>query len=225
MDQQQLLIDADDTLWENNIYFERAVAQFMKYLGHSKLTQDEVRAVLNRIQRAHGYGSASFGECLELCYRELSERSVRNKDVAYLKQLGQNVLNSPYEVMDGVRETLDYLVDHHMLIMVTKGEMAEQQAKIRRSGIAHFFQHIVIVLEKDVATYRALVRRFKLVQETTWMIGNSPRSDVNPALAAGLNAILIPHPHTWVLEHEEVQPTGKGKWVTLKSFADLRGMF
>ncbi len=127
--------------------------------------------------------------------------------------------------MDGVRETLDYLSPRHDLLLLTKGDVEEQKLKVERSGIEHYFQQVVIVPEKDVATYHRLVEELQVDPRETWMIGNSPRSDINPALAAGLNAVFIPHPHTWHFEHEDVQNGGQGQLLTLSAFSELRKHF
>ncbi len=113
----------------------------------------------------------------------------------------------------------------HDLVLLTKGDVEEQKLKVERSGIAEYFRQVVIVPEKDVTTYHRVVGELQVDPQRTWMVGNSPRSDINPALDAGLNAVYIPHPHTWHLEHEEVQNTGKGQLLTLSAFADLRTYF
>jgi putative hydrolase of the HAD superfamily len=131
---------------------------------------------------------------------------------------------TPPDIMDGVLETLAYLTGRHRLILFTKGEPAEQAAKVERSGLQSHFDAIEIVPEKDAATYRALVNRHHVVKEHGWMVGNSPRSDINPALEAGLNAVFIPHRATWAMEHEEVR-SGAGRLLILTSFRDLREHF
>ncbi len=220
-----LLIDADDTLWENNIFFEQAIEEFITFLGHSRLSRSEVRAALNEIERGMGYGSASFTRSLLETYRRLAEVEVLESDLARVQHLGESVLTHPMQLMAGVQDTLDYLSPRHDLFLLTKGNLEEQNRKVAKSGIAAYFQRVVIVAEKDVAAYQQVVREARLDPGSTWMIGNSPRSDINPALAAGLNAVFIPHPHTWVLEHEEVVPAGQGHVLTLSSFADLRNHF
>ena len=102
-----------------------------------------------------------------------------------------------------------------------RGHPEEQKLKIDRSGLGGYFRHTAIVKEKDAAAYRGLVPELRLDPERTWMIGNSPKSDVNPALEAGLSAVFIPHAHTWTLEREEVRPAA-GRLLTLEKFADLR---
>ena len=128
------------------------------------------------------------------------------------------------EVIPGVPETLAYLAPRHDLTLFTKGHPEEQKLKIDRSGLGRFFAHTAIVREKDAAAYRNLVEDRGMEPERAWMIGNSPKSDINPALAAGLNAVFVPHAHTWVLEKQEIEP-GKGKLLVVEQFADLRQHF
>lgn len=217
-----LLIDADDTLWENNIYFERAIHGFIAFLDHSRLTPQEVRAVLDEVERLMGYGSVNFTRSLVETYRRLAERDVQDEDVWQVQQFGEQIRTHPLELMDGVRETLDYLSPRHDLLLLTKGDVEEQRLKVERSGIEHYFRQVEIVPEKNVSTYHRLLEDLHVDPRDTWMIGNSPRSDINPALAAGLNTVFIPHPHTWHFEHEEVQNGGDGTLLTLSAFAELR---
>jgi putative hydrolase of the HAD superfamily len=107
-------------------------------------------------------------------------------------------------LIDGVAETIAELSLRHDLTLFTKGDPEEQRLKIDRSGLAHYFLHAAIVKEKNETAYRELLQHRQSRPERTWMIGNSPKSDINPALAAGLNAVYVPHPRTWSLEHEMV---------------------
>jgi putative hydrolase of the HAD superfamily len=220
-----LLIDADDTLWENNIYFEQAVHDFIAFLNHSSLTTEEIRAVIDEVERLMGYGTANFTRSLIETYRRLAEREVQDEDIQQIQQFGVQVRSHPLQLIDGVRETLEYLLPRHDLILLTKGDFEEQKLKIEQSGIEQCFRDVVIVEEKDVATYHRIIEELHLDLRDTWMIGNSPRSDINPALAAGLNAVYIPHPYTWRLEHEEVTKAGEGQLLTLSSFTELRAHF
>jgi len=228
MMRQYLIIDADDTLWENNIYFERAFDEFVEYLDHSTLTPPEIRAVLDEIElanaRIHGYGTLNFGRNLRQCYQHLVERDVREEDLRTVMSFAEQILDCPMEVIDGVAETLEYLAARHDLTLFTKGHPDEQKLKIDRSGLGIHFGHTAIVKEKDVAAYRSLVAERGIDPARAWMAGNSAKSDINPALEAGLNAIFIPHSHTWTLERQEIRP-GKGRLLTLARFADLKEHF
>jgi putative hydrolase of the HAD superfamily len=123
-----------------------------------------------------------------------------------------------------VEETLAYLADRHDLTLFTKGHPDEQKLKVDRSGLGRYFGHTAIVKEKDAPAYRKLVQERAMDPARAWMIGNSPKSDVNPALDAGLNAVFIPHAHTWVLEKEEIRPV-EGRLLVLERFDQLRQRF
>ncbi len=224
-----LIMDADDTLWENNIYFERAFEEFAAFLDHSSLTARQVRDALDEIEDAnnkiHGYGSLNFGRNLRQCYERLAERKIREEDLNTVLGFAERILDCPMEVIEGVPETLEYLSARHDLTLFTKGHPEEQKLKIDRSGLGSYFAHTAIVREKDAAAYRELAERRGMEPERTWMIGNSPKSDINPALAAGLNAVFVPHAHTWVLEKQEIVESGKGRLIVVERFGDLRGWF
>ncbi len=220
-----LLIDADDTLWENNIYFEQATHDFIAFLNHSTLSSEEIRRVLDGVEQVMGYGSVNFTKSLVETYGRVAETDVREEDVQQVRQFGERILHQPLQLLDGVKETLDYLLPRHELMLLTKGAVEEQKLKVERSGIEQYFSRVTIVEEKDVATYQKLVQELQVEPTLTWMIGNSPRSDINPALAVGLNAVYVPHPHTWHLEHEEVQNVGTGQLLQLSRFSDLRTHF
>src|SRR5215471_3205423 len=170
-----LLIDADDTLWENNIYFERAIHGFIVFLNHSQLTNVEVRAVLDEVERLMGYGSANFTRSLVETYRRLAEKDLLDEDVQQVRQFGEHIRSQPLQLLDGVKETLDYLSPRHDLVLLTKGDVEEQKLKVERSGIEECFRQVIIVQEKDVTTYHQVVSELQVDPKHTWMIGNSPR--------------------------------------------------
>jgi putative hydrolase of the HAD superfamily len=227
---QTLLIDADDTLWENNIYFERAIAGFIAYLDHREHTPVEVRSVLNKCEHAtiaaHGYGMASFERSLIDCFTQLSAAPPTENQRQRIASFAQSIMEQAIELLPGVAETLPLLAERHRLILVTKGNAREQQRKLDRSGIHMHFTAVEIPPEKHPGVYREILGRHNLAPATTWMIGNSPRSDINPALAAGLHAVYVHHPNTWVLEHEDLAPpTPPQQLIQLDSFAALTGHF
>jgi putative hydrolase of the HAD superfamily len=227
---QTLLIDADDTLWENNVYFERAIQNFISFLEHKELSPSEVRAVLNDVERdcivSHGYGLSSFAEALTRTFERLSVESLTPALHETIHGFARTIAEHPVEIIPDVCETLAHLHSRHHLILVTKGNFTEQSGKVERSGLKEFFAAVEIVTEKDRRTYEELAARYGLVHDTSWMVGNSPKSDINPALAAGLNAVFIPHADTWILEHEDINPAlGHGQLLKLSSFGDLCSYF
>jgi putative hydrolase of the HAD superfamily len=224
---QTLLIDADDTLWENNIYFERAIARFVSFLNHHEFTAEQVRGVLNDVEREcivkHGYGLHSFAHALVDTFERLSVEPVTPELHARIQSFAHTVADHPVEILPDVPATLDHLAARHHLILMTKGAIAEQSGKIERSGLKEYFAAVEIVTEKDVDVYRSVLAKYELSSETTWMIGNSPKSDINPALAAGINAVFVPHGNTWILEHEQVaEAQPPSRLLVVERFSDLQ---
>jgi putative hydrolase of the HAD superfamily len=227
---QTLLIDADDTLWENNVYFERAIAAFISYLNHREYTPAEVRQALNAAERetilAHGYGLSSFSRSLLACFERLSPAPMTGEERLRIEGFVRSIAEQEIELLPGVAETLAALATRHQLILMTKGNHAEQADKLGRSGLAAYFTAVEIAAEKDPATYRQVLHRHELSPRSSWMIGNSPKSDINPALAAGLNAVFLFHKDTWVLEHATLDPAPQGQQlIELDSFAKLCAIF
>jgi putative hydrolase of the HAD superfamily len=222
-----LLIDADDTLWENNIFYERVIRRVQDLLLPCGVDPQFFREHLNETERRsipiHGYGTVNFTHSLVSACRDCAPPELRESFGAQAQQWGLELLEHSIELIEGVPETLEYLALRHPLHLITKGAPDEQERKIRASGLARFFQSVEILREKSEAHYRELLGRHGWNAASTWMIGNSPRSDINPAVAAGMNAVFIPHPHTWVLEHEP--PVRNPRVLRLARFADLRSHF
>lgn len=224
-----LIFDADDTLWENNVYFEQAFDNFVEFLSHSSLTALQIREVLNEIElvnsKIHGYGSRNFGRNLQQAYRHLAEREIRQDDLEHVMSLAERILEQPIELIEGVEETLGQLNRRHTLALFTKGHPEEQRLKVDRSGLRPHFVHTAIVKEKDPPAYLRLLAEHRFPADDSWMIGNSPKSDINPALEAGLGAVLVPHARTWVLEHQELRAPAGARFLEVQRFADLRNHF
>ena len=229
-DPQTLLIDADDTLWENNIYFERAIADFLSFLNHQERSPSEIREILNDVERecivSHGYGLQSFTRSLVKTFERLSVEPITPALHETIHGFARTIAEQPVQTLPHVPETLAYLGARHRLILVTKGNFAEQSGKVERSGLKDFFSAVEIVPEKNVPAYQTIVSHHQLADDRTWMVGNSPKSDINPALDAGLNAVFVPHDDTWVLEHEELADAKPpSRLLVLTSFAELAKHF
>lgn len=230
LSRQTLLIDADDTLWENNIYFERAIARFISFLNHHEFSAEQVREVLNDVERecivTHGYGLHSFAHALVRTFERLSSGPVTPELQEQVRSFANSIENHTIEFLPEVPATLEYLRQRHRLILVTKGAPAEQMGKVERSGVSQYFESTEVVAEKSADVYGRIVEQFNLHRGSTWMVGNSPKSDINPALAAGLHAIFVPHGDTWILEHEELNPAPPNQnLLIVGSFAELREHF
>jgi putative hydrolase of the HAD superfamily len=223
-----LLVDADDTLWENNVFFERTIERFLALVEPFGYARSYSRRILNETERRnirqHGYGVRSLRRTLEETYSNLAGGLAQRNALREVAELVAELESTPPRIIEGVPETLSYLSGRHRMIVFTKGEAAEQAAKVERSGLQEFFEAIEIVAEKNSATYQDLIHRHHVVKSHAWMVGNSPRTDINPALQAGLSAAFIPHPATWELEDQELL-SGSGKLLILSKFRDLRDHF
>jgi putative hydrolase of the HAD superfamily len=227
---QTFLIDADDTLWENNIYFERAIASFISFLNHQEFSPEQVREVLNDVEReciiTHGYGLHSFAHALARTFERLSVPPVPPESHAQIQSFANSISNHAIELLPEVPETLRHLSQRHRLILLTKGAIAEQSGKVERSGLKEYFSAVEIVAEKNPEAYTRMIGKYGLAPDSSWMVGNSPKSDINPALAAGLHAVFVPHGDTWILEHEELNSAPpQQKLLIVGRFAELREHF
>ncbi len=221
---QTLIFDADDTLWENNVLFERVIDDFLDWLAHPTLDRTQVRGIFDEVEAAntvaHGYGSRIFLRSLHDSFARLSRRPTTDAEAREIEELAVALVENRVELIPGVAETLDDLGTRHDLLLMTKGDVEEQQRKIDASNLAGHFQATHIVAEKDTEAYRRVVDEHSLSPASTWMIGNSPKSDILPARRAGLKAVFIPNDNTWVLERDELDPADGGV-LTLRAFPDL----
>lgn len=227
---QTLLIDADDTLWENNVYFNRAIEAFIGFLNHREYTPAEVHARLIAIESenipVYGYGLSSFERSLLDCFERLSSGPPSEEDRSCVRAFTRAIADREIALLPGVRETLADLTARHRLILMTKGDRAEQAGKLARSGLARYFSAIEIVEEKNCDAYRRAIESYQLAARDSWMIGNSPRSDINPALAAGLHAVHLFYRDTWVLEHAELDTAMPGQHlIEIEGFGRLLELF
>ncbi|MFF4382410.1 HAD family hydrolase [Kitasatospora sp. NPDC001547] len=206
---QILIFDADDTLWENNVLFERVIDGFLDWVA-APAEHERTRALLDEIEAVNsatlGYGATVFRQSLTDCLQRLNGRTPTADELARIEALLTPLTSRNVELIAGVADTLATLADRHHLLLLTKGDQGEQQRKVTESTIDHHFRGVHIVAEKSVDTYRRLTADLGLDPDRTWMIGNSPKSDIAPARRAGLRTVFIPHQHTWVLEHAELGP-------------------
>ncbi len=224
-----LIFDADDTLWDSNLHFLEAQAAFLKILsqaGHADETRIHacIRTHELAIIAEAGYGRAPYVRALHRVVEEILDPELHHLARREVELIGDALMERHCELLPNVAATLEYLAPRHRLLLFTKGQPVEQLRKLERSGLRRFFSRIGIPLEKDMAAYKRLLAQAALDPLNTVMIGNSPRSDINPAIRAGLRAaIYIPHPQTWEMEHEELDEDER--IVTLPAFQHLREMF
>ena len=225
---QTLFIDADDTLWENNILFEAVIGEYVRLLERRHIDIGTAKATLIDIERqrtkAHGYGIDNFTRALrEACERLLGDDHAR--ETGALEALGRDIRRTRMQLLPGVIETLREVGGRHRVILLTKGDLDDQLDKLQRSGLSRYFHRVDVVREKDATAYADALRRHGVKPEDAWMVGNSPRSDILPALQAGMGAVYVPHQATWVLEIDALPDPQTPRFVSLPRFSDLAGLF
>jgi putative hydrolase of the HAD superfamily len=225
-----LIIDADDTLWEDNIFYEECIANFAELIATLGFDSEEAKRTLDEIERERvllvGYAPEEFARSMVITYERLCEKHDHPVSAEVSDQvlaIGRAVIGYPIVLLEGVEETLAWLGDRFRLLMLTKGDRKEQEDKVARSGLRRYFDAVHVVPEKNVHVFRAVLVEHKLQSEQTWMVGNSPKSDINPAVEAGIGAIYVPHPNTWTLEVEEIEV--HEQVIVLERFGDLVTLF
>lgn len=224
-----LIFDADDTLWDSNIHFLEAEAAFVDLLGRAGIADlHKIRAAMRRhelrVIERHGYGRRAYLIALRGVVEEIAPAHHHEGLHAELEQVGERLIDRHCELLPGVAATLGELARRHRLLLFTKGDPGEQLRKLDRSGLRPLFDRVGVPVEKDPGAYRLLIAQAELDPARTFMIGNSPRSDINPALKAGLGAVYIAHPHTWELEHEEIDHSHE-RVIVLGTFPQLLEVF
>lgn len=197
--------DADDTLWVNEPYYREAEEEFVELVA-SYGVNGNIAAALFETEISnlslYGYGIKAFMLSLVECAIELTEGGVSTRDINRILRIGKSMLERPIELLDDVKHVLKELEPHYKLIVATKGDLLDQERKMRRSGIADYFHHIEVMSDKTKSQYIQLLKHLEIVPEAFLMIGNSLKSDIIPPLELGGWGIYVPFHTTWA--HEEV---------------------
>lgn len=215
--------DADDTLWQNEQFFRLTEERFAALLGaHGEAA--EISGKLLEAERRnlafYGFGIKGFVLSMIESAIEITGGQVPASAVAEILGWGREMLDHPVETLPLVRETLQALAGEYRLVLITKGDLFDQERKLAASGLGELFDAVEIVSDKTAATYERIFARHGDGAERAMMVGNSLKSDIWPALAAGAWAVHVPHELTWALEHAE-EPMGKGRY---RRLADLGGL-
>ncbi len=198
--------DADDTLWRSQDYFDAAQLEFERILGaYADLADSRARERLYEVESRNiavfGYGVKGMVLSMIEAAVELTDARITATDLHRVVGLGKDLLRHPVELLPGVREAVETIARDFDIVLITKGDLFHQEAKVRDCGLAELFRRIEIVSEKDTATYTRLLDEFELPPRRFVMIGNSLRSDIAPVLALGGWGIHVPYHTTWAHEN------------------------
>ena len=226
MAQRELVIgfDADDTLWHNESIFEKTHERYRALLAqyHDAATVDRsLLATEMRNLELYGYGVKGFTLSAIETAIQLTVGKIRAEEIQQLIDLGREMLAHPVELLDGVSDTLAQLSERHRLLVITKGDLRDQERKLAKSGLAERFERVEIVSEKDTATYAGIFRRHGIFAERFLMVGNSLKSDILPVLALGGAGAYVPYHLTWAVERVEELPPSDGRFFRLNSLREL----
>lgn len=215
--------DADDTLWQNEQFFRMTEERFRALLaGH--MDADQLGARLLEAEKRnlgrYGFGIKGFMLSMIETAIEVSGGDVPASTIGDILGLGREMLAHPVETLPGVRETLEELADSHRLVLITKGDLFDQERKLAASGLGELFDAVEIVSDKQADTYRRIFARHGDGPERAMMIGNSLKSDVVPAIEAGGWGVYVPHELTWVLEHVDA-PVDQPKFREVSAIHDV----
>jgi putative hydrolase of the HAD superfamily len=216
--------DADDTLWRSEDYFRDAQSEFERIVGtYVDLddAHDRLYAVEKRNIALFGYGAKGMTLSMIEAAVEITASRISGHDVHRIVELGKSVLQHPVELLPGIREAVEEIAQEHPVVLITKGDLFHQEAKVRDSGLSDLFRRIEIVSEKDTATYTRLLAEFALAPEQFAMIGNSLRSDIVPVLALGGCGVHMPYHVTWTHETETAPPSAMERLRSVQAPAEL----
>jgi putative hydrolase of the HAD superfamily len=218
--------DADDTLWHNENIFERVQERYFELLSryHDAATVKKALEVTeSRNLELYGYGIKGFMLSAIETAIELTDGKVSPAEVRELLALGRKMLEHPVELLDGAREALEALAPRHRLILITKGDLRDQERKLSKSGIAGLFNGVEIVSEKNSDTYERIFLRHGVEPSRFLMVGNSIKSDILPVLALGGSGVHVPYRITWGLEQAEAPPASD-RFFQASSLRELPGI-
>ncbi|MDC3081848.1 HAD family hydrolase [Paracoccaceae bacterium] len=213
--------DADDTLWENEVFFHRAQMKFIELHKHIKDPEEVIFQIEKENIDFYGYGIKGFVLSLIEASVRFSNNQPDFQNIGKVIKIGKDMLAQPIQLLPNVRDTLRHLSEHNTLIMITKGDLLDQQRKVRESGLLKYFRSIEIVSEKNEQTYLEILKKNNISPEDFLMVGNSLKSDILPVTKIGGTGIYIPHKFTW--RHEELDSTfGLERFIELKTISDLK---
>jgi putative hydrolase of the HAD superfamily len=219
-----IAFDADDTLWNNEHLYHRAKIEFSQLMAgyaEPQAAKDSLDEMEVRNIPYYGYGIKSFGLSMIEAAADVSAGKVSGDEIQHILNIINGMMTAEVDFVLGTEDTLAELSRSYELMLITKGDLFEQESKIERSGVAQYFRYLEIVGEKSEATYRMILGKYNLDPERFLMVGNSLRSDILPVLRIGGQAIYIPNDQTWSHEHAGEDEIGEHEFAQLEHLHQL----
>ncbi len=219
-----ICFDADDTLWVNEPYYRETENNFFgllkEYVDEDVCNEELLKVEIANI-KLYGYGAKSFMLSMIETALKLSDQQISQNKIGQILELGNQLINKPVELLDGVENVLEELQNKYRIIVATKGDLLDQERKLYKSGLEQYFHHIEIMSEKETTNYQKLIAHLDIPAEQFLMIGNSVKSDILPVLEIGGFAIHIPCETTWAHEHVENQSSSNPRFLEVKSISEI----
>lgn len=217
-----IAFDADDTLWANQPFFDETEKRFNELMA-DYMPKEQIAKELLKIQehniKIYGYGAKGHALSMTEAALKISDNKVSPLAIREILDMGKELLSYPVELLDGVEETLDALAGKYKLVVATKGDPVDQEAKIKRSGIAGYFEHVEVMTDKKPTNYVQLLNNIECNSDTFMMIGNSIKSDILPVIEVGGKAVHVPFYSTW--EHERVDNVDESLFISVPVINDV----
>ncbi len=223
-----IAFDADDTLWENENFFRDGEKQFCEILNEfqpNELIMEELFRVEVQNMEIYGYGIKAFILSLVETALLVSKKQVRPEQVEAILGIGKSMLEKEVILLDGIREVLEELSPRYRLVLATKGDLLDQERKLKKSGLMNYFHHIEVMTHKKEENYQQLLKHLDIEADQFLMIGNSLKSDILPVINLGGAAVHVPYYTTWVFEQMNPEDIKSDRFFELKKIHDVLTLF
>jgi putative hydrolase of the HAD superfamily len=219
-----IAFDADDTLWHTEKYYREAEKTFTDMVAAYGVAPSTILDVMHKIEIDNliyfGYGIRGFILSMIETAIQVTGEKVRAADIQAIVELGRGMTGHEICLLDGVMEALEHFKDRQ-LILITKGDVLDQESKVKRSGLAGYFKHVEVVVDKTPEHYADILRKYNIAPECFLMVGNALRSDIAPVLSRGGYAVHVPYPLSWAHEAEAELPSDRSRFFEIQSLNEL----
>lgn len=222
-----IAFDADDTLWKNELYYHKTESEFQKllsgYIGEEKLSNELLKTETENV-KLYGFGAKGFLISLIETAISVTDNRISGKEIKKIIDFGKKLFKSPVELFEGTEDVLKQLKEKYRLIVATKGDLFDQERKLKASNLEKYFHHIEIMSNKHKSDYIKLLGHLEIRPDEFLMVGNSLKSDIGPVIKIGASAIQIPYSFTWMYENHTAEDFDKSRFFKVDKITELIGI-